>query len=114
MKRNLTLTIFAVLMLVLATGCERGNRRLEDNPTDSPQAAATEVPAQPTMAPTYTMAPTATEMPVEASATPIPTATAAPSVSQSDQTADQLNVLLDQLDKQLGGIDTLEDTPPAP
>ena len=117
MKRKLILITLTVLALGLATGCERGNRRLQDNsPTDQPQAAATtvptQVPAQPTLASTDTPVATVTE--VEPSATPIPTVTSAPATSQSDDLSSQLDDALNQLDQQLGGMDNLDDTPPAP
>ena len=103
MKRNLTLIIFGILVLVLAAGCDRSSRH-SNNPTSEPIiTASSETPAQPAPAATDATAPG-----------PRVISTSTSSVSESDQLAGQLDDALKEFDQQLGAVDSIEDTPPSP
>ena len=113
MNRNKLFIGMTLLALFMLLGCRYGSGSNLPTPTTPPQ-----VPPPATPAPTNTQAAQATVAPVQSTATPLPTVAATVTVagasSQSDQIANQLKTLLDQLNSQLAGVNTLQDTPPGP
>ncbi|HVM73208.1 MAG TPA: hypothetical protein VMT91_15695 [Anaerolineales bacterium] len=102
----------AVLVFLMVLGCRFGSRFGGNNSSNTPQVVpATSAPVQ---APADTQAAPATTLPIDVSVTPPATLAGSSSSAQSDQIANQLKSMLDQLNTSLAGVNTLQDTPPGP
>jgi outer membrane lipopolysaccharide assembly protein LptE/RlpB len=111
MKKILLFSLAATLVLSVLTGCSRNVRR------DQTLQESTQPAGQTTLAVTETSVPTeaATVTQARPSETPTvqPTDTSAPSlaISQSTTIESQLDSMLNQIDTQLQGVDTIPETP---